>query len=318
MSTMALFRAASWLVNVLPERVGRGVFRLVGRMAGLSNIAGARQLRANLNRIVPVTGQLAARRRSAVAMRSYMDYYYEAFRLNSLTDEQLDARVSVENVEPIKSYLASGKSVSAVLLHMGNWDLAGAWATKHIAPIHSIAEKLKPAELAEHFLRFRRSIGLTIYQTGGGAISQLEKSMHEEAVLVTLLCDRDLSASGVEVTLAGKPVRVAVGSALLAQRTGAPMWPISITTEDFGDDAVRVRRAGTRYGIRIIFGEPIWPEATPDASPEMRAADIVRMNQSWLDQVFPLLSHNVTDWHMLQKVFVEDLDPERLARYKEL
>lgn len=122
--------------------------------------------------------------------------------------------------------------MSAVLLHMGNWDLAGTWATKHIAPIHSIAEKLKPAELAEHFLRFRRSIGLTIYQTGGRAINQLEKSMHEEAVVVTLCATRDLSASGVEV-VGKQPVQVAVGGALLAQRTGAPMWPISITTEDF-------------------------------------------------------------------------------------
>ncbi|WIM08715.1 phosphatidylinositol mannoside acyltransferase [Trueperella bernardiae] len=317
MNILRVFAAASWLVKTLPEPVGRAIFRAVGTVTGASNMRGAVQLRANLERIVPAAGSWRARRRSAKAMRSYMDYYYEMFRLSSLTPDQIDARVSCENVEAFREHLAAGRSASAALLHTGNWDLAGAWATKHLAPVHSIAEKLNPPELADQFLDFRRSIGLTIYQTGGGAIASLERSMREESVIVTLLCDRDLSASGVQVNLTGKPVRVAVGSALLAQRTGEPMWPITIVTDDFGHDAERVRRSGSRYGIKIIFGEPISAGVGPEASAEEREADILRMNQEWLDQVGPLLARHVTDWHMLQKVFVEDLDPERLARAKE-
>lgn len=317
MSILGLFRAASWLVDALPEPAGRALFRAVGALTGASNMHGAVQLRANLDRIVPVTGFWRARRRSSRAMRSYMDYYYEAFRLSSLTQEQIDARVTCENVDALRAHLESGHAASAALLHMSNWDLAGAWATRNLAPVHSIAEKLNPPELAEHFLSFRRSIGLTIYQTGGGAIAHLERSMRTEPIIVTLLCDRDLSASGVEVNLADKPVRVAVGAALLAQRTGEPMWPITIVNDDFGHDAERVRRAGTRYGIRIIFGEPIRAGVGPEASAQEREADIVRMNQDWLDQAWPLLATHVADWHMLQKVFVEDLDPARLARFKE-
>lgn len=310
-----VFRRAMWLVKVLPEPVGRAIFRAVGTLAGLSSLAGVRQLRANLERIVPVEGKLAARRRSARAMRSYMDYYYESFRLNSLSHAQIDARVSYENIDGIRRHLQSGRSTSGALLHIGNWDLAGAWATRHLAPVHSIAERLNPPELADLFLDFRRSIGLTIYQTGtGGAITDLAQSMREGGAFVPLLCDRDLSASGVEVLLAGRPVRVAVGAALLAQRTGEPMWPVTIVTEDFSDDVARVRQAGTRYGIRCIFGEPVWPAVGQEASEEDRHADLVRMNQEWLDQVSSVLARHVTDWHMLQKVFVEDLDPERLAR----
>ena len=39
-----------------------------------------------------------------------------------------------------------------------------------------------------------------------------------------------------------------------------------------------------------------------------------RMSQEWMDQFEPWLRAHLEDWHMLQRVFVSDLDPERLAR----
>lgn len=77
---------ASWLVDVLPERVGRA-FPASSEECRLSNIAGARQLRANLNRIVPVTGRLAAAS-CTVAMRSIWTTT-RPFGSTRLTDEQL-------------------------------------------------------------------------------------------------------------------------------------------------------------------------------------------------------------------------------------
>ncbi|VEI12488.1 phosphatidylinositol mannoside acyltransferase [Trueperella bialowiezensis] len=315
MNILSIFRGAIWLVKVLPESVGRAFFRAIGTLAGVSNMKGAAQLRKNYQRIEPLESPWAQRLRSAKAMRSYMDYYYEAFRLPALTAEQIEARVELVNGEKLVAHMNSGRSASGALLHMGNWDLAGAWACAHLAPTYSIAEKLQPPELADLFLDFRRSLGLTIYQTGQkGTISALTQDMKAGHAFVPLLVDRDLSASGVEVKMAGHPVRVAVGSAVLAQHTGEPMFPVTITTSDFGDDAARVKRAGTRYGIKLIVGEPIYSAVEPDAPAPQRQADIIRMNQEWLDQIEPLLREHLTDWHMLQKVFVADLDPERLAR----
>ncbi len=187
----------------------------------------------------------------------------------------------------------------------------------YLAPTFSIAEKLEPPELADMFLDFRRDLGLTIYQTGkSGAISALTQDMENGTAFVPLLCDRDLSANGVEVTIAGHRARVAVGSALLAQRTGEPMFPATIVSDDFHDDEARVARAGSRYGVKVFVGEPVYPVVSPDAPEDKRKADIIRMLQEWLDQIEPILISHLTDWHMLQKVFVEDLDPDRLARVR--
>lgn len=100
------------------------------------------QLRANYERVAPASG-ISKKLRSATAMRHYLRYYYEAFRLPYLTPEQIDARVSVENMEPLAAALKTG-SCTAALMHAGNWDLAGAWATRNLAPVHTVAEKLEP------------------------------------------------------------------------------------------------------------------------------------------------------------------------------
>ena len=46
----------------------------------------------------------------------------------------------------------------------------------------------------------------------------------------------------------------------------------------------------------------------------MPRADRVRaMTQAWVDEFAAGVRQRPQDWHMLQKVFVEDLDPERYA-----
>lgn len=294
---------------MIPEPLGRFTARFAGRLIGWSNMAGARQLRRNLQRIRPLSSRLAQRARGGRAMASYMAYYYEIFRLPHLSGEQIDARVRISGKERLTAYLNSGVAIPAALLHMGNWDLAGAWATRNLAPVHTIAEKLEPPEVANYFLDLRRNMGMTIYHgvKGQGAIHSLEADM-ARPTFVPLLCDRDLSAQGIEVNLLGRPIRVAVGAALLARRRRVPMFPVFIESERIADRARR-RRAGTSAGIHIVVGESIEPNFALDEK-----TDLARMNQAWMDAVGAYLPGREENWHMLQKVFVEDLDQARLAR----
>ena len=49
--------------------------------------------------------------------------------------------------------------------------------------------------------------------------------------LVCLPCDRDLTASGVEVTFFGEAARMAAGPAALAVQTGAALMPVTLWCE---------------------------------------------------------------------------------------
>jgi lipid A biosynthesis lauroyl acyltransferase len=243
-----------------------------------------------------------------------MRYYYECFRLPILGEDRILARVQLDNDAELRADLASGRSATAALVHAGNWDMAGAWACIDLAPVHTLAERLEPAGLYEDFLRFRTGLGMTIYPVvrGGGGLRALEEDMAAGVCFTPILADRDLTASGVEVRLAGHAMLVAPGPALLAQRTGCAIYPVFSRYERLA----RRRRAaaGTRWGLRLTVGEPVRAETTPDSDSRERAADVRRMSQEWMDQFEPWLRAHLEDWHMLQRVFVSDLDPERLAR----
>ncbi len=315
MDVLKLFSAADCFVRIVPEPISRFIFESIGWLAGFSNMRGAIQLRKNLQRLVPLKSGFTQRLRSARAMRSYMRYYHEAFMLPYLTPEQIQARVSTENVAFTEQYLQQGSLVGA-LFHLGNWDLAGAWANAELAPVHTIAEKLNPPELAARFLDFRQSLGMTIYQAvkGANSIGKLTTDMQMNKCFVPLLCDRDLTASGVEVELNGHKLRVAPGSAILSLRTGMPMLPVFIISENFSADKERVKRAGSKWGIKIICGEPIYPPYISDKDNPITTQVLTEMNQQWMDQSLAFLQAHLEDWHMLQKLFVEDLDQARLQR----
>ena len=314
MDVVRAFALARAAVERLPESVGRALFSAAGTAMGLSGSAGARRLRANQARIRPGLGPVRARLLSAAAMRSYMRYYYECFRLPVLGEDRILARVQLDNDAELRADLASGRSATAALVHAGNWDMAGAWACIDLAPVHTLAERLEPAGLYEDFLRFRTGLGMTIYPVvrGGGGLRALEEDMAAGVCFTPILADRDLTASGVEVRLAGHAMLVAPGPALLAQRTRCAIYPVFSRYERLA----RRRRAaaGTRWGLRLTVGEPVRAETTPDSDSRERAADVRRMSQEWMDQFEPWLRAHLEDWHMLQRVFVSDLDPERLAR----
>ena len=70
MNIVRVFELASKFAARTPEPIARGVFDVVGTIAGYSSIKGVKQLRKNLNRVTPLKSGFAQRRRSAKAMRS--------------------------------------------------------------------------------------------------------------------------------------------------------------------------------------------------------------------------------------------------------
>lgn len=317
MDNVKVFRFAQRAVNSLPESVGRGIFNCIGTVSALLPNKGVRQLRKNQARIVPNMSVYEARKLCMRAMRSYMRYYYEVIRLPSMPHEQIRARVAIahEDKALLHTQFRAGKSATAALLHSGNWDLAGAWAELELTHVETLAERLDPPELYDFFVGVRSAIGLTIYPAGKGALHSLLAAMNTSVCFTPVLADRDLTASGVEVEFFGEKMLVAPGPALLAQRTGCPIFPIFSHYRKLCSSERRRRKYS--WEMVITVGKPVYATTTQHSSAQERRVDIERMSQEWISQFEPLLREHPEDWHMLQKVFVNDLDPERLARTRE-
>ena len=301
--------ATAWRVAPkVPEPVLRGAFTVVADVAWALRKGGVAQLERNLERVVPGLERRDLRRLSRAGMRSYMRYFREAFTLSGATTEQIRARMRLANGEVVQAHLDEGRSVLLALGHLGNWDLGGAWGTQNLAPVLTVAERLEPASVFEEFLAFRESLGMKILAFGDdGVFRALVRGAQEGGRLVPLLADRDLSAQGVEVDLFGERVRVAAGPAALSVMTGAPLFGTSLTYERLHGE--RRRAAGTPWGVVATFGPLV--ETDPGLS---RRERITQASQLWVDFVGSEIRRRPEDWHMLQKMFVSDLDADRYAR----
>ncbi|MGW8566601.1 phosphatidylinositol mannoside acyltransferase [Isoptericola sp. NPDC055881] len=294
----------------VPEPLLRAVFTAVADLTWLRRTEGVRRLEANYARVRPDLDPPELRRLTRAGMRSYMRYFREAFTLQGSTPEQIAARVRLEGYEHVSGPVGDGLSVSLALAHLGNWDLAGAYATPHIAPVLTVAERLQPEELFVEFVEFRRSLGIDVLPLGDPDVFRnLVRGATKGGCIVPLLADRDLAATGVEVDLCGHRARVAAGPATLALVAKVPLVPVGITYERLTGE--RRRAAGTPWGIVIRF-YPAVP--VPDDSGLRRHELVARMTQGWVDAVARTLQESTQDWHMLQRVFVDDLDAARYAR----
>jgi len=302
-----LYKFAWRVAGRLPGWLVRGLTTAAADVSWALGRGGVRQLESNYARVRPDLDARAVRRLSRLGMRSYMRYFGEAFTVRSLTWEQIDARVRATGTEPLRAVLAEGRAVAMALGHLGNWDLAGAWATKALAPVTTVAERLKPEELFQEFLAFRESIGLRILALGDGDVfRELVRTARSGPCLLPLLADRDLTAKGIEVDFAGHRARVAAGPAALAVASKSVLVSTVITYERL--HGARRRAAGTPWGIHIHFGAPL--EVPADVP---RAEQVLALTQAWVDELAAGIRAEPQDWHMLQKVFIADLDPARYA-----
>lgn len=303
----ALLITAARVVPRLPGWLSAALFAGVADVATVTGIAGVGQLRANLARAVPHASRRELWQLTRRGMRSYMRYYEEALRLPGVPPARLVHRVRLVNGDWVRAESAAGRPVVAALGHLGNWDLAGAWATRYLADIVTVAERLEPTELFEGFLSFRRGLGMTIIPLAhdGSTFRGLLRASRQGAPLIPLLADRDLSRTGVEVELLGERARVAPGPAALALAIDAKLAFVTIRYERLRGP--RRHAAGSRWGIVIEFSDPLTP---PRDMPRDRA--IAQLTQQWVDLLGDAVRTYPEDWHMLQPVFVTDLDPERL------
>jgi phosphatidylinositol dimannoside acyltransferase len=287
----------------LPEPLASGAFALAADVAWDRRGPGVLQLEANLRRAVPDAGDAELRALSRAALRSYLRYWCDAFRMPAWTPQRLRTTTRVEGLEPLAAALASGTGAVGFLGHLGSWDHIGAWAALELAPVTTVAERLEPPALYEAFVGFRRRLGIEVLPlTGGGTFGHLVRTLRGGG-FVPLLADRDLTATGVGVRLLGEPARAAAGPARLALATGAPLFPVTVRYERLaGRRGGRLR--GPRWGIvATVHPAVAVPARTGQGG---RAAQVAAMTQACVDAVSAAVRAHPQDWHMMQPVFDAD------------
>ena len=292
--TDALYGLGWSTVKNLPEPVAVRLGRTVADLAWKRRGKGVQRLEANYARVVPDAGPERLAELSRAGMRSYLRYWMESFRLPAWSPERVRAGFEAKDLHHLTDGLASGRGVILALPHLANWDLAGAWVTTELrTPFTTVAERLKPETLYDRFVAYREGLGMEVLpHSGGSAFGTLARRLRDGG-LVCLVADRDLSASGTEVDFFGARARMPAGPALLAQQTGALLLPVTLRYDD----------------SPVMKGRVHPPIEVPEAG--TRAEKTSAMTQSLADAFATGIAEHPEDWHMLQRLWLADLDPTK-------
>ena len=284
---MYLLYLFAWkLIAVLPEKSAYKLADYVSDRIYKKNGKGIKRLRGNYGRVMPEYSSQKLEELTKLGMRSYLRYWFDTFRLSKWSKNRIISTTQVIRENLLRDPIQSKHGCIVALPHAGNWDHAAAYFCSTGITLTAVVEKLKPEAIFKKFLAYRQSIGIE-------AISHKEKTIPilterlQAGKLIALVADRDMSRNGIEVNFFGKTSKMPSGPAILAIKTGAPL----IT-------------AYVRYtpgGIEIIFDETLKP-----TNSESEEEQIKVITQSMADNFAKRIKENPVDWHMLQRIWVDE------------
>jgi KDO2-lipid IV(A) lauroyltransferase len=298
---MVGYRTGWHIVRRIPDRAAFRVFDLMADVIWRRNGKGVQRMRSNYATVRPELSPAEVDTLVHAGVRSYLRYWCESFRLPDRSVEDLVRGVRAVGDEPVRARLEAGSSAVIFLGHMGNWDFGGAWSTTQLAPVITVAERLKPEELFDEFVAFRERLGMRIIPlTGGSDVFRELITACRSGALVALLADRDLTNGGIEVDLCGQRARMAVGPAALAVNTGAALYPCIIHYEP--------QPAGHGWRSVVTFHDAVTQPAGGTSREKIQV-----MTQACADVLTGAIREHTQDWHMMQRVFTRDLAVENVS-----
>jgi KDO2-lipid IV(A) lauroyltransferase len=282
---------AGWrVVRWLPESTAYKLAYRVSDFLVKRNGKSLQRLRSNLSRTQPGITSLDLDLLVIEAMRSYMRYWCDTFRLPDWSKKRILETVTVTNEHLLIDAIEAKTGVIVAVPHAGNWDHAGAYFCAKGIRLVTVAERLKPEKLFLKFLAYRQAMGMEVLPLDGRVLNTLEERLNQGA-LVALVSDRDLSRSGIEVDFFGGIARMPAGPALLALRTKAPLITAFVSY--------------TENGVHIEFRNVIVPSSGDESR---KVKEIVQMTAQYFEDG---ISENPEDWHMLQRIWIDGDFKER-------
>ncbi|MBO2452752.1 phosphatidylinositol mannoside acyltransferase [Actinomadura barringtoniae] len=282
--------AMGWtVVRKMPERTARLAFNALADRTWQQHGGRVKQLEKNLCRVL---GKDAVddevRLLSKKVMRSYFRYWLEVFRLPEYDKDRIVGKMRVTGHEKLFGTLDSGRGAVLALPHMGNYEQAGAWLVHSGYPFTTVAERLKPESLFDRFVEFREGLGMEVLpHKGASAFGRMAQRLRSGRP-VCLVVDRDLTESGIDVEFFGRTARMPAVSAALCVQTGAALFPVTLWYE------------GEYWGARVHDEIPVPDEGGRQEKIQVMTQELARAFQEGI-------AAHPEDWHMLQKVWVEDL-----------
>lgn len=294
------FTIGGWLSERLPLSLAYLLGALVGSLAYALNRRARRTVQANMRQVLgPAAGNAAVRTAARRCFRTATWYYTDLARTPLMRPERfIKERIKIRGLEHLLEAQQAGKGVICVSIHYGSPEYTAQCLGAAGIRFMALVEPLDPPEMAALFHRYRASQGQQFEEATLAGMKRVVRHLRTGGTL-SMLIDRDIQGTGIEVPFLGKPARLPVGAADLARHTGATVLPF--VTRRLGPD---------RYSA--IIGAPISLGRSGNAQQD-RSCNTARLI-AWFE---PYLRRDPSQWFVLQEpVWIADRAgrPARIPR----
>jgi Kdo2-lipid IVA lauroyltransferase/acyltransferase len=199
-------------------------------------------------------------------------------RLSWTTREQILARTTLVGEASVRAEYDRGNGIIFAVGHLGNWEIAGAALAARGYRVAAIGKRAANPLFYAHVMAARHRMGVEIIDLHGASRPTLKAL--RAGKMVAFAADQHAGRSGIMVPFFGRPASTYRGAALMALRTGAPMYL-----------AVPLRTPDGRYELRA---ERLDTTATGDLD-----ADVVRVTAAYSTRLEAAVRANPEQylWH---------------------
>ena len=165
------------------------------------------------------------------AFKNLIFNFLHAMELRHISKEDLQKRVTIQNIEAVEKVHAEGRAVIYVTTHYCSWELGGASIGAFIEPLIAVYKKMKDPTYQEWLLEARNSFG-NISMEKTNVVKPLVRNL-KKGMACGLLIDTNINPKeGLMVNFMGKSIRQTSTPAFLARKFNAAIIPVTMRTDD--------------------------------------------------------------------------------------
>lgn len=235
-----LLRAAIAFLNLWPDRVAEAAGAALGRMGYWPLRIRRRQAEENVRLAFPERDEAWVQR---VVRASYEHLGRETvviLRLPKKSREYILARTGGEGLEQALADFSLGRGCVVCAGHFGNWEVGAAIMPARGYPVDAIVTRQQNPLFDDYIVRTRQQLGIGII-TRGGATEVAARALRAGRA-VAFAADQNANRTGIFVPFFGRLASTHRGAALLAVRTGAPMYLALPTREADGSYVLKLQK----------------------------------------------------------------------------
>ena len=237
----ALVRGIQGADRLLGERLAGALIARAARLAYRPLGIRRSTVEAHLRQAFPDRDEDWIRRTAAASYAHLGREGLSLLRLYRLGREEVIRQTRiVEGIAALRSAVEAGTGAVVVTGHFGNWEIGGAAVAARGLPLDVVVQRQANPLFDRLINQARARLGMRVIYRGRASRDAL-RALREGGV-VAFVADQDARQAGVFVPFLGRPASTFRGPAVLALRSGAPVFIGTAVRAPDGRYDVRIRR----------------------------------------------------------------------------